>query len=84
MLICKKFFFQHAPSISATISGLEPEAVIVIEIADNVDKFRQAVDATEGLDWLGEWDIEDVMPDKDFYYEVSKIGVDFLKVRLKE
>jgi hypothetical protein len=52
--------------MQATVDGLEPETVLVIEIAGDVWDFRQAVEATDGLEWLGEWDTEDEA-DEDFY-----------------
>lgn len=71
-------FTKYKASVSGVVAGLEPETVLVIEIAGSVDDFKQAVDDTNGLEWLGEWDIEDIEPDDDFY-EASKIGVDFFK-----
>lgn len=74
-------FSRYKASVSGAVAGLEPETVLVIEIAGSVDKFKQAVDATDGLEWLGEWDIENIAPDDDFY-EVPKIGVDFFKNKI--
>jgi len=74
-------FARYKASVSGVISGLEPETVLVIEIAGSVDDFKQAVEDTNGLEWLGEWDVEDIEPDDDFY-EVSKIGVDFFKDKI--
>ncbi len=74
-------FSRYKASVSGVVAGLEPETVLVIEIAGSVDNFRQAVEATEGLDWLGEWDIENIEPDDDFY-EPPKIGVDFFKNKI--
>ena len=74
-------FLRYKASVSGVVAGLEPETVLVIEIAGSVDDFKQAVEGTDGLEWLGEWDIEDVEPDDDFY-EVSKIGVDFFKNKI--
>jgi hypothetical protein len=70
-------FARYKANISNSVTGLEPETVLVIEIAGSVDDFRQAVEAI-GLEWLGEWDIDDIEPDEEFYEE-PKIGVDFFK-----
>jgi hypothetical protein len=59
-------FDKYKASVSGAIAGMEPEAVLVMEIAGSVNDFKQAVDAA-GLEWLGEWDIEDIEPDDDFY-----------------
>ena len=74
-------FARYKASVSGVISGLEPETVLVIEIAGSVDNFRQAVENTDGLEWLGEWDVEDIEPDDDFY-EIPKIGVEFFKNKI--
>ncbi len=76
-------FSRYKASIADTVGGLEPEMVLVIEIAGrNVEGFKKAVDETEGLEWLGEWDTEDIEPDDDFY-KAPKIGVDFFKGKIK-
>jgi hypothetical protein len=75
-------FDRYKASISVSATGLEPETVLVIEIAGTVDDFKQAVEAV-GLEWLGEWDIDDIEPNDDFYEE-PKIGVDFFKNNVKE
>ena len=74
-------FSRYKASVSGVVAGLEPETVLVIEIAESVDDFRQAVEGADGLEWLGEWDVEDIEPDDDFY-EVPKIGVDFFKNKI--
>lgn len=74
-------FSRYKASISGVVAGLEPETVLVIEIAGSVENFRQAVEDTDGLEWLGEWGVEDIEPDDDFY-EAPKIGVDFFKNKI--
>src|SRR5690606_21118550 len=73
-------FDRYKASVSNSVAGLEPEAVLVIEIAGSVNEFRQAIEAI-GLEWMGEWDIDDIEPDEDFY-ENPKIGVDFFKKKV--
>lgn len=68
----KEEFSRYKASISGVVAGLEPEAVIVIEIAGSVDNFKRAVDDTKGLEWLGEWDVDDIEPDENFYAENTK------------
>lgn len=65
-------FDRYKADISGSVAGLEPETVLVIEIAGHFDEFRQAVEAI-GLEWLGEWDVDDIEPDEDFF-EQSKKG----------
>lgn len=64
-------FDRYKASVSGSMAGLEPETVLVIEIAGTVSEFRQAVEAI-GLEWLGEWDIDDIPPDEDFFERNSK------------
>jgi len=73
-------FDRYKASVSSSAAGFEPETVLVIEIAGSVNDFKQAVEAI-GLEWLGEWDIDDIEPDEDFY-ETPKIGVDFFKNKI--
>ncbi|MHC1781318.1 MAG: S8 family serine peptidase [Anaerolineaceae bacterium] len=75
-------FSRYKAALSGVMAGFEPELVLVIEIAGSVDNFKQAIEATIGLEWLGEWDIEDIEPDTDFF-EFQKIGVDFFKNKVE-
>lgn len=59
-------FAQYQASIAGAVAGMEPESVLVMEIAGSVNDFKQAVEAA-GLEWLGEWDVDDFDPDQDFY-----------------
>lgn len=68
--IQQQFAADHA-ILAATLSGAEPEFVLVIETAGRIDKFQQAIDNTEGLEWLAEWD-EEIDPDEDFYETNAK------------
>ena len=57
-------FSRFKGLVDATMTGGEPESVLVLELADRVDDLARAVEAA-GLEWLGEWDIE-IDPDDDF------------------
>lgn len=74
-------FSRYKASVSGVVSGLEPETVLVIEIVGSVRGFKRAVMATDGLEWLGEWEVEDIEPTEEFY-KVPKVGVDFFKNRI--
>ena len=71
-------FSKYKANLSNVVAGFEPELVLVIRIAGRVDDFKQALESTKGLEWLGEWDLEDIEPDDDFYVN-PKIGVDFFR-----
>lgn len=57
----KRIFLQQNPS------GITPEMVLVFETVGRVDDFIKAVNKIDGLEWLGEIDIEGIEPDEDFY-----------------
>ena len=42
--------------------GLVPEQVLVLETIGTVDNFIRAVDNTPGLEWLAEYEMEDIIP----------------------
>jgi hypothetical protein len=46
-----------------------PELVLVLETIGPVENFSKAVAKVPGLEWLVEWDQEDIAPDDDFYVE---------------
>ncbi|KAF3983522.1 MAG: S8 family peptidase [Methylococcales symbiont of Hymedesmia sp. n. MRB-2018] len=66
---------------SINMAGLEPETVLVIEIIGRIENFKNAIDRTGGLEWMGEWDIDDIEADDNFY-EPPTIGVDFFKNKI--
>lgn len=55
--------------IQGGADGIDPKAVIVLETVGSVDNFANAVRRIEGLDWLGEFDVDDIVQDEDFYDE---------------
>lgn len=48
-------------------TGAIPEQVLVLETVGGIDDFMTAVRSIPGMEWLGEWDEEDIAPDEDFY-----------------
>ncbi len=73
-------------NLQASPDGAMPEHVLVLETIGAVEDFIVAVRNTPGLEWLGEFDEEDIPPDDDFYKtkkDGEKKDVDgFLKGRL--
>jgi hypothetical protein len=55
--------------------GAEPEKVLVLELAGTVDRFISAVRRIAGLEWLAEFDIDDLPPTSDFH----RVGDDELE-----
>jgi hypothetical protein len=56
-------------TMQTTAAGLVPEDVLVLETAGTVDDFFKAASAIKGLEFLAEYDEEDIPPDDDFFVE---------------
>ncbi len=65
----QRSFIAEQTQVQQTPQGILPEKVIVLETIGTVEEFRRAIERIEGLDWLLEWDEEEVPPDHDFYDE---------------
>ncbi len=48
-------------------AGVDPEQVLVIETVGAVEDFAKAVKKIEGLEWLGEIEVDELPPDEDFH-----------------
>jgi hypothetical protein len=46
--------------------GLQPEQALVLETIGSVDRFINAIKKIPGLEWLGEFEIDDIAPDYGF------------------
>jgi len=55
-------------------SGALPEQVLVMETIGPVADFLKAIDKTPDIEWLGEWDEEDIAPDDDFFKDEDHRG----------
>jgi len=58
--------FQRLQTDSA---GIVPEEALVLETVGSVSDFLIAVRRTDGMEWLGELEVEDIPPDDDFYLD---------------
>ncbi|MBE2204172.1 MAG: S8 family peptidase [Chthoniobacterales bacterium] len=68
----KAYFEQRAVEFRASAAGQVPEEVIVFETVGSVANFLNAARLVPGLDFLAEWDVEDIAPDNDFYNEARE------------
>lgn len=57
----KRAHLQNNPA------GLSPEQTLVLETVGRVEDFYKAVRGIHGLDWMGDFDVEDLAPDEEFY-----------------
>jgi hypothetical protein len=69
----QKQFAADKAILANSISGIDPEMVLVIETAGRIDNLQTAIANTTGLEWLAEWD-EEFAPDADFY-NINKAGL---------
>jgi hypothetical protein len=65
----QKSFDLKRVGIQRDPQGIDPEQVLVLETIGTIEDFFKAIQKIEGLDWLGEHDLEDIAPDADFYDE---------------
>lgn len=63
-------FENHRAAVQRDIQGLDPESVIVFEVAEGVDSFIIAA-RNVGMEWMGDWDSM-VDADDDFYIDESQ------------
>jgi hypothetical protein len=56
-------------TMQTTAAGLVPEDVLVLETAGTLDDFLNAASKIEGLEFLAEYDADDIPPDDDFFVE---------------
>lgn len=55
--------------IQQTVTGIDPEQVLVMETIGSVADFANAVKRIDGFEWLGEFEIDEIGPDQDFFDE---------------
>jgi hypothetical protein len=49
------------------VGGAEPERILVLETVGTIKDFQNAVRRIEGMEWMAEFDAEDILPDADFF-----------------
>lgn len=57
--------------MQTTAAGLVPEEVLVLETAGTIEDFFKAVSKIKGLEFLAEYDEDDIPPDDDFFVETN-------------
>lgn len=60
-------FNSRSVELQQTPVGIDPEQVLVIETVGNVEDFANAVKKISGLEWMGEFVLDDISPDEFFY-----------------
>jgi Subtilase family len=62
----------HRARLTESPIGAEAETILVLETIGRVDEFQKAVKYIPGLEWLGDQDEDNIIPDDDFYEESDK------------
>ncbi|MCH8305940.1 MAG: S8 family peptidase [Candidatus Marinimicrobia bacterium] len=70
--LLEKSFETRRVRLKAEATGITPEDVIVLETAVPIEEFINTIRYTEGMEWVGEIEREDIPPDDDFYAMDSK------------
>ena len=60
-------FTSRRVEVQQNIVGIDPEKVLVMEIIGSIEDFANAVKRIEGLEWMGEFEQNDINPDSDFF-----------------
>lgn len=62
-------FDARRVEVQQTVAGVDPEQVLVIETIGGIENFANAVRRIDGLEWMGETELEEISPDDDFHDE---------------
>ncbi|MGL4519003.1 MAG: S8 family peptidase [Phocaeicola sp.] len=62
--------------------GIDPEQVLVFETIGTVESFVTAIKKTDGLEWMGEIELDDIQPSEDFHYTGARLEEKKLQGRL--
>ena len=54
-------------NLQQSATGIDSEQVLVFEIVGSVEDFANAVKKVDGLQWLGEIELDDIQPSEDFF-----------------
>ncbi|MFP0195433.1 S8 family peptidase [Pseudomonas sp. PHC1] len=62
----QRAFEARRVELQNSAAGLDPEQVLVIETIGSVEDFYKAAKKIDGLEWMGEIEIDDIPPDEFF------------------
>ena len=60
-------FKARSVELQKKSTGIDPEQVLVFETVGNIENFANAAKKIPGLEWMGEVETEEIIPDDDFY-----------------
>lgn len=64
----RRSFEAQRVSVQNAPAGIDPEQVLIFETVGNAESFLTAIRNTEGLEWMGEIELDDIQPSEDFHY----------------
>jgi hypothetical protein len=64
-------FESRRVEIQHTTAGIDSDQVLVIETIGSIENFAIAVKRIDGFEWMGEFQVDDITPDKDFFDEAN-------------
>lgn len=64
-------FHARNMEIQHALTGTNPEQVLVMETIGSVEDFAHAVKRINGFEWMGEFEIDGIAPDQDFFDEMN-------------
>lgn len=76
----QRAFEARRVELQNTAAGLDPEQVLVIETIGSIEDFYKAAKKINGLEWMGEIEVDEIPPDENF--SDSKNSGKLLKGRL--
>jgi hypothetical protein len=65
----QRTFEARLVEVRQNLGWADPEQVLVMETVGNIDNFANAVRRIQGLEWMGELELDEILPDEDFYDE---------------
>ncbi|MBF0147194.1 MAG: S8 family peptidase [Magnetococcales bacterium] len=65
-------FEKKQAALRTDVTGVSPEDVLVLETVGTVEKFISALQRVEGMEWMGEIELENIPPDDDFFSKNDK------------
>lgn len=57
---------QQRITLQGNAHGLQPEKALVIETIGSIEKFINSISKIDGLEWLGEFELDDIYPEFGF------------------
>ena len=67
-------FNANRAALRVEATGVMPEEVLVFQTVGTIREFQNAVRNMAGLEWLAEWDSDEIEPDEDFYVDEEHKG----------